>query len=307
MSVLMGFDGSAGSRAAAEFAGRILSGDEDEVVLYYSPPHAGMLTRMVADLDLLARVEQFLTDAVRDEARKRLPASLREQFEFVVGSQKPAHGLLTAADQYHADLIVLGARGSGPIDELAVGGVARSVVHHATAPVLVVRPPLDDGSDSPLRVLLANDGSDSSKHAGEVLKKIDWPAGTTGIVITVVESLVTGHLPSWLEEQMLDQQADALGIGHFEPAEEDREAARQDLGRWAGELPTIFKVREPLVTVGHPAQEILRTILDEDIDLVVVGARGLGPIGRLLLGSTSEHVLTHAPCSVLIVRQPEKP
>jgi nucleotide-binding universal stress UspA family protein len=284
----------------------MLCGDGDEVVLYYSPPHAGVLTRTVADPDMRVRVERYLIDAVRDEARKRLPTRLRERLEFVVGSQKPALGLLTVADQYQADLIVVGARGSGPIEELAIGSVARSVVHHATAPVLVVRPPLDGGPDRPLRVLLASDGSDSSKHAAEVLNKIDWPAGTTGTVITVVESLVTGHLPSWLEEQMLEKEAESLGMGHFEPAKEDRGLARQDLGRWAGALPAIFRDQDPLVAVGHPSQEILRTILDEDIDLVVFGARGLGPIGRLLLGSTSEHLLTHAPCSVLIVRQPEK-
>ena len=75
---------------------------------------------------------------------------------------------------------------------------------------------------------------------------------------------MTGHLPSWLEEQMLEKEAESFGMGHFEPAEEDREAARQDLGRWAGALPAIFKDQRPLVAVGHPSQEILRTILVED-------------------------------------------
>jgi len=41
-----------------------------------------------------------------------------------------------------------------------------------------------------------------------------------------------------------------------------------------------------------------------DADLVVVGARGLGPLKRVLLGSVSENVLAHATCPVLIVRKP---
>jgi nucleotide-binding universal stress UspA family protein len=39
-------------------------------------------------------------------------------------------------------------------------------------------------------------------------------------------------------------------------------------------------------------------------DLVVVGSRGLGAVRRLLLGSVSEKVLQHAPCSVMIVKDP---
>lgn len=250
MKILLGFDGSAGSCAAVEFAGRILASEQDEVVLYYSPPHAGILTRTTAEPEILARVEQYLTDAVLDEARNRLPAEFREDVQFEVGSQKPAHGLLTLADQHRADLIVVGARGSGPIDELAVGSVARSVVHHATAPVLVVRPSLGDGSDRPFRVLLASDGSDSSKHAAEVLNKIQWPVGTGGRVITVVESLVTGHLPTWLEEQMFEQEFESIGLGHFEPSKEEQTAAKEDLRRWCGELPAMFRDHEPLVAVG---------------------------------------------------------
>lgn len=41
--------------------------------------------------------------------------------------------------------------------------------------------------------------------------------------------------------------------------------------------------------------------------LLVVGARDLGTLGRLLLGITSDHLLTHAPCSVSIVRHHEVP
>ena len=49
---------------------------------------------------------------------------------------------------------------------------------------------------------------------------------------------------------------------------------------------------------------IVRDIERSQTDLVVLGARGRGGIRRLLLGSVSEAVLTHASCSVLIVRAP---
>ena len=53
---------------------------------------------------------------------------------------------------------------------------------------------------------------------------------------------------------------------------------------------------------GHPAEQILRVACEEDVDLIVMGSRGLSEWKALLLGSVSDHVIHHAHCSVLIVR-----
>jgi nucleotide-binding universal stress UspA family protein len=53
---------------------------------------------------------------------------------------------------------------------------------------------------------------------------------------------------------------------------------------------------------GEPAPTIERVADEGDYDTIVVGARGLGAIGRLFEGSVSEHVATHARANVLIVR-----
>ncbi|MGC8837825.1 MAG: universal stress protein [Anaerolineae bacterium] len=57
-----------------------------------------------------------------------------------------------------------------------------------------------------------------------------------------------------------------------------------------------------LLRVGDPADEIVRAAKEGGFDLIVVGHRGLSPAKALLLGSVSNHVASHAPCSVLIVR-----
>jgi len=54
------------------------------------------------------------------------------------------------------------------------------------------------------------------------------------------------------------------------------------------------------VIVGHPVEELVRA--SDGADLLVVGSRGAGPFGRLLLGSTSNGVAHHAQCSVTIVK-----
>jgi nucleotide-binding universal stress UspA family protein len=55
---------------------------------------------------------------------------------------------------------------------------------------------------------------------------------------------------------------------------------------------------------GEPATEIERTAAEHGYDMIVVGSRGLSTIGRLLQGSVSEHLATHARATVVVVRPP---
>jgi nucleotide-binding universal stress UspA family protein len=62
-----------------------------------------------------------------------------------------------------------------------------------------------------------------------------------------------------------------------------------------------FALEEHVVR-GRAAEVLLRAA--EDADLVVVGSRHLGAVGRLFLGSVSTAVTHHAPCAVVVVREP---
>ena len=70
----------------------------------------------------------------------------------------------------------------------------------------------------------------------------------------------------------------------------------------AAELGPRVKRVEQSAVLGHPAEEIINAAREPGVDLVVVGARGLGPVKRLVLGSVSERVLHQAPSSVLVVK-----
>lgn len=59
---------------------------------------------------------------------------------------------------------------------------------------------------------------------------------------------------------------------------------------------------DQLPKLGNPADEILNIAQERKADLIVTGAKGLGAIGRFLLGSVSTRVVQHATCSVLVVR-----
>ncbi len=80
---------------------------------------------------------------------------------------------------------------------------------------------------------------------------------------------------------------------------ERREAAAQDLvarGRRLGADVSF------LVWEGDPGESIVEAAVAEGADLIVVGSRGRGAVGRFLIGSVSDHVVRHATCPVMVVR-----
>jgi nucleotide-binding universal stress UspA family protein len=159
----------------------------------------------------------------------------------------------------------------------------------------------------PIHVLLTSDGSEVSHHAATILKGLSWPSTATGHALTVLESTSEGKIPQWLVEQLTNEQLTALGMGDFARDEEEEARIRQGAAGWYGELPMIFQGHEPLVLPGHPGDQILKAIDAHSTELVVMGARRQGAFRRFLLGSTSEFVLNHAPCSVLIIRGQQRP
>jgi nucleotide-binding universal stress UspA family protein len=81
------------------------------------------------------------------------------------------------------------------------------------------------------------------------------------------------------------------------------EEAREEVATLAKEASAFFAgPTTPHVTVGSPGKEIVALAEALNADVVVVGSEGKEGVRRLLLGSVSEHVARHAPCSVLVAR-----
>jgi nucleotide-binding universal stress UspA family protein len=306
MKVLIGIDGSAGSFGAIRLASEILSGEHDRVALYYTPPDL-QPSGSDADPRVLERARKILADSVFEEARNRLPEALRASLRTIVGTKPPRQGVLLAAEDCRAELIVLGARGSAPLGDVRLGSVATAVAHTSRIPVLIARAADEPVAAGPFRVLLTHDGSPASEQAAELLGAFHWPPHTVGQVITVVESLYAGKLPDWLEQQARDAQTEAMGEAWQHEHEEEKRRKRTELVKCCQSLPPPFR-QPPLVAEGYPAEEILRVATDEQVDLIVLGKHGRGMLERLLfLGSTSDKILSQAPCSVLVVPQRERP
>jgi nucleotide-binding universal stress UspA family protein len=189
-----------------------------------------------------------------------------------------------------ADAIVLGARGLGAVASFLMGSVSLGVARHAPCPVLVCK-----GAPRAIRSLtVALDGSDHARAALRFVTGLPWPAGTAVHLVAVVEPL---RYPSSAPGMLAPQLTAALR----EDEAERRRALEDVLAAAAAEVPPAL-VTTTATLVGAPALSILAEAEKHGSDLLVVGARGLGAVKRLVLGSVSESVLRHAACPVLVVR-----
>jgi nucleotide-binding universal stress UspA family protein len=150
-----------------------------------------------------------------------------------------------------------------------------------------------------MRILLAVDGSACSGVAVDQVVMRPWPEGSEVKILTVMEPLpVTPMTETWtLPPEYFDQ---------WERAVEDRARAALDnaLSKFAARTGSSLKVSSELFK-GHARDVIIDEAKNWRADLIVVGSHGYRGLKRLWLGSVSQAVASHAPCSVEIVRTPE--
>jgi universal stress protein A len=86
-----------------------------------------------------------------------------------------------------------------------------------------------------------------------------------------------------------------------EHEEEKRQAADQ-LKEFMAKQPAPFDKAETIVAEGHAADQILKVVKQKRIDVIIVGSHGKNAFQRMLIGSTSDNLLSNAHSSVLIGR-----
>ena len=194
MKLLIGVDGSPASFEAVRMAARLIDPACDQVSIYFSPAelHAGVVSKGAGVVD-------GVVTALFAEARGLLPLN-DDAIVVISSSRHAAVGILEAAAGTKADLVVVGARGTGALKRLLLGSVSRAVVHGATIPVLVARGPAPPADR--LRVMVCHKDASTAAVAG-FAQQVQWPAVTEGRVIGVTESLLAGPLPEWLERRAL--------------------------------------------------------------------------------------------------------
>ena len=214
-----------------------------------------------------------------------------------VAKGDPKTVILDHAAAMRADLIVLGASGLGAVERFLLGSVSRAVLRFAPCSVALIR---ETGVErnAGLKVLLAVDGSEGSRHATEAIAARPWPSGTEIRVFSVVElgmSALQGafEIPTFDTAHLESQRAAAM-----KRTEEAIDSALKILE--AAGLTTSESIS---VLAASPKELILQEAAEWPADWIVLGSHGSSGLSRFLIGSTSETVATHATCSVEVVRQ----
>jgi nucleotide-binding universal stress UspA family protein len=211
------------------------------------------------------------------------------KFELIVDDGTPQALILNRAEEWLADLIIVGSHGQTSAADALLGSVTDSVIRHAHCPVLIVRPGKRTG-----RIVAGTDFSDPVLPA---LRAAGNEAERTGAELTVVHSLdMVWSLAAY--------PALAFGGAPFNiSAEQIKELELVATQRLKESLKQLNVTGDTLVTTGPAGTALLDIASERKADLIVVGTIGRTGLRRALLGSVAETVAKGAPCSVLIVRQ----
>ncbi len=273
--LLIGTDGSVSGQAALRWAVDMARATDSELLV------------ATAWRPGFAEVAPATYGELRDDARRVLDddwcAVAREAdtpYQALLLEGDPRELLLAAAAEAHADLVVVGARGTGSHPHaLHLGSVTHHLVHHTSLPLAAI--PGSARPGWPARILVGVDGSPGS--AGAVAWCRDVAPGLEAEVIAVYAEL---HL--------------AERVPHTDPTSWYRTALK-DCEEWARPLREAQIPTRSVVIEHEPVIALAEAGIRERADLIVVGTRGTGGFSGLRLGSTALKVLHSSGLPVVLV------
>ena len=281
--------------------------------------HSLAATQLVRDLQLPPGSEITILGVLtpgRPPGKSRLQAAFAQAEKILKGSpleikSKLLHGhaakkIIEYGSEHRPDLMAIGAKGLYPVLKILLGSTAYKVVENARWPVLVMRTPYRGLR----RVLLATDGSANSRHAAQYLARFPLPEQTELQVLHVKSLFPSMPAPAYGMRPLTPPIPFMLSMMPS-PAELQYVSRHTELAEQKGqtilaETKTILQsaIREATTFLrqGDPAAEILEHSEAQDIDLIVVGPRGLKGLEARGWDSVSRKLVDYANSSVLFVR-----
>ena len=142
------------------------------------------------------------------------------------------------------------------------------------------------------KVLLAMDGSDPSKHALEYAIEIAQKWGSSLFIISVVPAIILPVIEPGLSSENINKLE-----------EETKKFYKKVLIKAEEKLEKYPEIQyKTILEHGRPWQVINDVASEENVDLIIIGSRGLGGITGYILGSTSHRVADHCKMPLLIVK-----
>lgn len=233
--------------------------------------------------------EEFVLEAktlVREKTAELRSAGVRVDEGVISTYGSPACLLQSAAEERHAALIVIGSTHTTPRGRVMPGSTGELLLAGAPCPVAVA--PLGYGAERDhtiRRIGIAYDGSDEARAAMSAASGLATRLGATLVVMTVLDVAGFGT-PALMG-----------GPGYDRMREDAEGSARAHLDQVVGTLPSDLATESRLLA-GDPARLLAES--SEDLDLLIMGSRGYGPLRAVLLGGVSGRLVREAGCPLIV-------
>ncbi len=270
-NVIVGVDAAQGGRDAIALAGRLCAkgGELTLAHVYYNDPEVWRGSSPAYDAAETERADGLLENARREAG---VEAQLRSK-----GSPSVGRGLHELAEAIGADLLIVGSSGRGLAHRVLIGDDTRAALNGARCAVAIAPTGYSQDPVAMREIGVGYDGSPESEHALRVARQLAAEHQTKVSVFEVVSLPTRAYMPSarpvdeLVEEMVSDAQI--------------RVAALEGV--------------EPHAVYGDVAEEL--TLYSAWLDLLLIGSRSYGPIGRLVHGSTAQRLARTARCPLLVL------
>ena len=203
------------------------------------------------------------------------------------GAGTPATVIIEKADEWGADLIVVGSHGHTALGMFFFGSVSQKVLHEARRSVRVARGRIEE-PDTPVRLIIGVDGSKGAEAAVEAVAARKWPAGSEARIVNA----------TWAAPQLTSHRMVGPIITWIA---EEKVRVNKKIDEAVGKLRASGLRTEMVVKEEEPKRLLITEAESWGADCIFVGARGVGRVERFLLGSVSSAVAARAHCSVEVV------
>lgn len=244
----------------------------------------------------LERAKDAAATQLKNLGEELRRAGWKAETDVVLGH--PRQDISRIASSWKADLVLVGSNEAGALMRLFLGSTARSVLRQAPCSVEIVRPlPKEKRASegSGMKILVATDGSEYSTAALRSVASRPWPKGSKIKVISIPEPFMPlGQLPYFELKEIENLNTSAL----------------KDAKRYAADGTEILAKAglqaesETPLPIDSDAREIVKEAERWQAQMVVLGSHGRRGFDLMTMGSVSEHVALHAPCSVEVIRMP---
>lgn len=274
--IVVGVDGREGGRDAVALARLLVAAGGELTLAHIVPGDAHAYRGAGAAYEA---PEEERAEAVLETVREETGVEARLRWR---GSSSVGRGLHELCELIGADLVAVGSSRRGLLGRVLIGDDTSAALNGAPCSIAIAPTNYSRQPGALHAIGVGYDGSPESEHALSVARML---AGASGAKLSGLEVV---SLPS-----------DAfLGPGAVD------NTPRGLLEDARGRIAALGGV-EPRSAYGQPAEEL--ALYSASLDLLIVGSRGYGPIGRLIHGSTSQQLAHSARCPLLVLTRTARP